>query len=144
MVLFLQFTGEQFWFLNGTTLKNKATPLMSYNISLENAKKEKMNDYYIQNITNQLALNIVTKDKFNYEHEIKNERVFENFTKQLWEKKSQDGEGYFILINPLFKKVLSAQENKLSALGKLIFNLIDTLNLSSHLRYSDLKKDPLF
>ena len=61
-------------------------------------------------MSNDTVLSITTKDKYKYE--VKEENTFTNTEEQLWEKRFQENEKYFILLNPI-GKVLTAHGDML-------------------------------
>ena len=94
-------------------MKTKETPLKSYaNLTFHN-----INDttFYIKNMSNDMVLTITTED--NYKYKVEEENTFNNLDQQLWEKKFQDNEKYFVLFNPSIGKVLTAHGDMLKIKG---------------------------
>ena len=96
-------------------MKNKATALKSY---AELTFHDVNNTYfYIKNNSNDMVLTITTEDNYNFTVE---ERTFSKVKPEehLWEKRFQENEKYFVLLNPFIGKVLTAHEDKLKIKGK--------------------------
>ena len=62
-----------------------------------------------------MVLTITTKDNYTYQVE---QSTFTNTSEQLWEKRFQENEKYFVLLNPFIGKVLTAHEDMLKIKGK--------------------------
>ena len=68
-----------------------------------------------------MVLTITTKDKYKYQVK---ESIFTNTSEQLWEKRFQENEKYFVLLNPSIGKVLTAHDDMLKIKGMIYTHIL--------------------
>ena len=66
-------------------------------------------------MSNDMVLTITTED--NYKYKVEEENTFNNLDEQLWEKRFQENEKYFVLLNPSIGKVLTTNGDMLKIKG---------------------------
>ena len=66
-------------------------------------------------MSNDMVLTITTED--NYKYKVEEENTFNNIDEQLWEKRFQENEKYFVLLNPSIGKVLTTNGDMLKIKG---------------------------
>ena len=99
------FVGEQFWCLNGSTLKNKAN-IYKTNDTLDLVDNIEGTMFFIRNVSNNNMLSITAKERV----------TSETNATQLWEKRNPNNNTCFIIANS--GKVLTATFEGLKLKGK--------------------------
>ena len=101
------FVGEQFWCLNGSTLKNKAN-IFKTNDTLNLVDNIEGTMFFIRNVSNNNMLSITAKERV----------TSETNATQLWEKRNPNNKTCFIIANiNATGKVLTATFDGLKAKG---------------------------